>query len=135
MNEELMIQAKELQEQSEEAEKNLKVVKEQINELEQFIQQLDSISKSDEKEALALIGKGVYVKAKIDPEQKLFVNVGGGVVLQKNISEIKEIIKEQISKFQAAKVHFLSELEDYAQEFKVMVNEIEKLKEEGRLDS
>jgi prefoldin alpha subunit len=128
MDQETIMRAMEIQKQSEEAENGLKFINEQIGELENFNKSLEVMQKNKEKEILAPIGKGVYMKADIREKEKLFVEVGKGVVIRKTPAEAQEVIEEQIKKFQNAKMQVIAQLEEYAMMLKEIISEIEKEK-------
>ena len=129
-SEELLEKAILLRQESEEIEKKLNFVNEQIKEMEQFIGKLDVLEKNDEKEFLANIGRGVYVKADRKENEKLFVEAGAGVVIRKTPKEAKEIVSGQIKRFIEARIHVTAQLEDYAAQFKEMIEQVEKLRKE-----
>lgn len=117
-----------LRQESEEVEKQLQFVSEQIRELENFVENLDVLMKSEEKGMLANIGRGVHVAVERKDEEKLFVEVGAGVVVKKTPKETKKVVQGQIKKFQEAKVQLTSQLQGHAEEFQKMLEEVEKLK-------
>ena len=127
MNEELLQRAVMLQQQSQEAEKQLAFVDEQIRELEEFSKNLDFIDESKEKEILASLGKGVFIKSEIK-EKKLFVDVGAGVLVRKTALETKKVIDGQLKKFIEARIYVVGQLEDFRKELGMMIKEIEKLR-------
>jgi prefoldin alpha subunit len=129
MNIELLQKAQMMQRQSEEAERGLQVIDEQINELEKFNDNLDFLDKSEEKEILANLGKGVFIKSDIK-DKKLFVEVGAGIIVRKSAIETRDVIEKQIKKFKEARIQILGQLEEFRGEFGRMVEEIEKLKGE-----
>jgi prefoldin alpha subunit len=129
MNIELLQKAQMMQRQSEEAERGLQVIDEQINELEKFNDNLDFLDKSKEKQILANLGKGVFVKSDIK-DKKLFVEVGAGIIVRKSAIETRGVIEKQIKKFKEARIQILGQLEEFRGEFGRMVEEIEKLKGE-----
>jgi len=130
MNEEIIMKAMQFQKKAEETEKNLEFVEEQINELEEFKKNLENLENSKEKEILASLGKGVFIKSEIK-DKELFVNVGAGVVIKKSLNGTKKVIEEQIKKFLNARIQLNSELETYRQELVRLINELENLKKTG----
>ena len=86
------------------------------------------LCKNDEKEILASLGRGVYIKGKIEDNKKLFVEVGAGVVLKKTPFETRNIIEEQIRRFEEARMQLLGQLHLYKEEFGKMVKEINRVK-------
>ena len=127
-SQELLQKAVELKQQSEEVERQLDFVNEQIKELEQFSKNLALLETEKEKEILASLGKGVYIKAKRDEDEKFFVEVGSGVMVRKTSKEAREIIKEQIGKFQEARVQLTAQLQSHAEEFRKMLKKVERVK-------
>ena len=121
-----------LQRQSEEAEGSLRFLDDQIEELEKFSNSLNVLESSDESEMLASIGKGVYVKTALKKEEKLFVEVGKGIVVRKKPAEAKETITEQIRKFKNVRVQIAAQLNDYTLQLKEMISEIEKLRDQQK---
>ena len=82
-------------------------------ELDIVISSIDEILKQKGDESLIPIGSGVFVKGKLVNKNKVFVNVGADVVVEKNVNEAKKIIttqRESISKLQ-------EELENNLREF------------------
>ena len=90
-------------------EQQIKNVNAQIDSVERTMADLDSLKidldelkGSKEKEIMALIGRGIFIKAKIISED-LMVDVGGGRFVKKDVSETKGIITEQIEKLEKVK--------------------------------
>jgi prefoldin alpha subunit len=127
---ELLYKAMELRKQSEEVERNLQFVSEQIMELSNFKESLDVLGVEKEKEMLANLGRGVFVKADRKKDEKLFVDVGAGVIVRKTPEETKKVIEEQIRKFNDVRVQLSAELEGFAVQFGEMMGEVEKLRGE-----
>ena len=127
MEEELLYRAIEMKKKSEEAEKSLEFVSEQIAELGNFSKNLELLENEKEKEMLSHLGRGVFMKTD-RKEDKFFIDVGAGVFLRKTNKETREVIAKQITKFNEAKVQIIAELESYAEQFKEMMGEFEKIK-------
>jgi len=129
MSEELLMKAMQLKQQSEEIERQLNFVNEQIMELGRFSEGLKFMDEDKaEKGMLAGVGRGVYVKASRKKDEKLFVEVGVGVLVRKTPEETRAVIDGQIRKFNEARIQLKEQLEGYAAEFGKMINEIEELK-------
>lgn len=125
----ILHRAMQLREQSEEIEKQLQFVSEQISELQQFNANLEILKGSKEKEMLVNLGKGVHMKVSRIDDEKLFVEVGAGIVVRKTPVEAQEAVKKQIRKFQEAKIHLTSQLQEHAEEFRKMLKEVEAIKD------
>jgi len=123
----LMIKASQLEKKSKEIETDLQFVDNQILELEEFSKNLDFLSKSKEKEVLASLTKGVYVKANLS-DNDLLVDVGGGVIIKKTAAETRKIIEEQLKKLREARVQLAAQYEAYNQGLFEILSELEKAK-------
>ncbi len=129
MEQDILVQARALQERSEETERGLAFIEEQIHELELFQENLNLFEKGDKKEILASIGRGVSIPAQIT-DTTLFVEVGAGVVLRKTPAETQKIIREQIRKFDTARAQLQQQLQSYVFELSVMMKNIQTIKKE-----
>ncbi|MBI2451810.1 prefoldin subunit alpha [Candidatus Pacearchaeota archaeon] len=129
-NEELLYQAMVLQKNSEEVERNLNFVNEQIQDFEQFSENLRFLESEENKDILAALGKGVFGKAKLE-DKKLFVSVGAGVVVRKTPSDTIRIIEKQLKKFNEARIALKSQLEEYTIAFREIMKKAEELKKRG----
>lgn len=63
----------------------------------------DIKTSKQESEFLASLGPGILVKARLTDNDKVLVNVGSGVVVEKSCDEAEKIIKKQISKLENAR--------------------------------
>src|SRR3989344_6886921 len=110
MDQETMLKASFLERQTQELEQYLEFIDSQINELELFKENLAVLSKSEEKEILSSLGKGVFLKGNMT-EKKLFVEVGSGVVLRKTPKETQETISLQVKRLKELRIQGLSQLD------------------------
>lgn len=124
MNEELMHELEEVNRESQELEEKLKIVDQQLGELKDFLAALEELSNSKEKEILASLGKGVYLKSNLS-EENLFVEVGSGVLVKKSMSETKEIVEQQTSRLNALRTQIISENADINNRMQNLLNELE----------
>ena len=129
VNQELFMRATILQQQSQEIEQNLQIIDNQISEMDAFSKNLSDLSDSNEKEILASIGKGVYIKANLE-NKDLFVDVGAGTIVKQTPGETREIIDSQIPKLREARIQLTAQLESFHAQFHELVQEIEKEKSE-----
>lgn len=91
-----------LEEQANQFEEQLKLIDQQISELNKLKEDLSAFEKSNEKEMFAEFGKGIFVKATVDKKEFL-VDVGEKIFVKKSSKEISEIINQQINKFESIK--------------------------------
>jgi prefoldin alpha subunit len=125
MDEKLVSEIQENSEKSEYIEEQLKIIEQQILELNSFSKAVEIIGESEEKEILAPVGKGVFIKSDIK-DKRLFVDVGSGVFVKKDIGETKKISEEQINKLNNLKMQLLSEVEVFNEKLKGLVEKFEE---------
>jgi len=127
-NQELLNKAMRLREQSEEIERQLDFISEQISDLQNFHSSLELLKQENEKEMLAHIGRRTYLKVSLLEKDKLFVEVGSGIVVRKTLEEAIKDVEKQLKKFQEAKAHLALQLKGYADEFRKLLQEVENIK-------
>ena len=123
MDVELLMNLEKASQQSREIEEKLKVVEQQVAELESFRVSLDALKNSDEKEILASLGRGVFVKSDIKDE-KFFVDVGSGILVRKNAEESRRIVSEQIDKLNEMRIQLIAENESIGNELKLLAEKV-----------
>lgn len=111
----LFMKARFLQEHSKEIEQSIEFINNQVTELQNLSETLSALDESKNNNFLAYFGKGIYANAEMK-DKDLFVEVGSGVVVKKSPVKTKEVIVEQIAKFNDMKNHFLSQLEGINEE-------------------
>jgi len=85
-----------LQGQLMQVQKQLQALDAQANEMDAVQQVLDEFSTSKVgSDMYATLTPGLYVKAKLEANDSVLLNVGGGAVVQKSIPEAKKIVDEQ----------------------------------------
>lgn len=110
MENELLLKASLIEKQAEEINQHISYISSQVNELEEFKNDLKFFNESKNKDMLSFLGKGVYAKTSLE-EKKLFVSVGSGVVIKKTPEETQKTIDSQIKNLQEVKVHLMGQLE------------------------
>tara|TARA_Y100000310_G_scaffold345075_2_gene461621 strand:- start:1171 stop:1563 length:393 start_codon:yes stop_codon:yes gene_type:complete len=124
MDQELMMHASMLEKQSQEIEQNLEIIDTQILELEKFQQNIEFFSKSEEKQSISSLGRGVFVKTSLE-NKDLFVDVGSGIIIKKTPEQTQKTIKTQIENIQQARVQLLAQLEATRSQFQALLQQIE----------
>ena len=109
-------------------EQQIQQLQEQINAVEKGIEELksldnglDEIKQGVGKEILAPLGRGVFVKTKLESE-KLTVDIGGKNFVEKSVPDTKSIIEDQITKLNSVKKDLTRNLEQMSQEMSEMVS-------------
>ncbi len=123
-SEQLMLRATLIERHISELRDKLEFVSSQLSELEEFNAGFSSLKDTKDKEMLASLGKGIYIKAK-PTDDKLLVNVGAGVIVKKSQEETKGIIEFQIKSFKEARLKLMSELELYESMMAQIVSSLE----------
>jgi len=126
-DQELLMNASMLENQSRELEANLEIIDREIVDLEKFLEGINHLSKSKSNEILASLGKGVYVKSSIN-ESKLYVNVGQGIIVKKTPESTAKVIENQIQRLTEVRAQILQQLEIFTKNFSQVLKELEKLK-------
>ncbi|MCK5282626.1 MAG: prefoldin subunit alpha [Nanoarchaeota archaeon] len=81
------------------------LVDQQLIEIMATLQSIDDYdSVKDEPEILVPINNGIFAKATLKKEDKLLVNVGASVIVDKSIKETKELIEKQKKEMEEIKV-------------------------------
>jgi|TARA_B100000315_G_scaffold101489_1_gene93253 prefoldin alpha subunit len=123
MNQELMFELEGLNKQSQENEERLKIVEQQIAELQGFEKNLGELETNKNKEVLASLGKGVFIKADLR-EEDLFVEVGSGILVKKSLGDSKKIAEQQNRKLLEMKTQLLSENESISEKMRKALEKI-----------
>ncbi len=109
--EEIIIKLNMLEQKAEEKRQQILEVDRQIEDLSGLKHSLEKLGESKEKEMLSSLGRGVFLKTKID-DSKVFVNVGSRVLVRKTFKEGVEIIDKQLLGLEEIKSHLMSEIEE-----------------------
>ena len=125
MDENLLLQASEIEKRIQELTNNLEFIDSQILELEQFQENLNSLKQWKGKEKLSTLGKGVYLKTAM-LEKELFVEVGAGIVVKKTPEETQKVVENQIKRIKEARISVLFDLDSLQKEFNNLLVEINK---------
>jgi prefoldin alpha subunit len=121
---ELMMKMQESYQQSREIEEKLQIIDQQIVELQRFEISLNDMDKNESKEMLASLGKGVFVKSEMKKE-KLFVDVGAGVYVRKDVDDAKKVVLEQLKRLGELRIQLIGENERLNEIVRGMVGEVE----------
>jgi prefoldin alpha subunit len=111
-SQELMMRASLIEKHLQELNDRIDYISQQITELEEFKNNLKFLKDAKNKEMLASLGKGIYLKSSCQ-DDNFFVNVGAGIVVKKTPEETAEIISSQIKNLHEAKTSLLGSFEVY----------------------
>ena len=89
-----------MQQRAEQLDQQLKAVDQQIIEMMDLNDSIGKVSKGSEM--LFPMGKGIYTRSKVEDE-KLFINIGSGIIVKRTPSDAVKIIEEQIERLEYVK--------------------------------
>jgi len=113
-----------LNQQLQQVQQQLQTVEQQSMEVEFVIDALENLAKVDVgSEVLVPLSSGIFVKAKLQDNKELVVNVGGNTTVTKTIPEVQEMLKKQVKELQKVK-------DDLAGKFTESANKMQKLQME-----
>src|SRR3989338_4381323 len=110
-------------------EQQIRQLQQQINAIDEGIMELetldfgmDELKNSKGKEILAPVGRGIFIKAKVESEE-LTVDVGQRTFVKKSVSETQETIKKQVEKLKEAREELNKNLEEIGKEVERVMGE------------
>ena len=125
---ELMFKLSLFEQQAGQLNEQLEAVEKGINDLGILNFGLDDIKGSKGKEIVAPLGRGIFVKTKLNSED-LIVDIGGKNLVKKSIPETKEIIEDQIKKLISIKKELEEHLDKIQEELAKTISEFQKEKD------
>ena len=119
------------------AEQQIKQMQQQMERLEAQTAEANSIEQSiadiskakPGEEVLVPVSGGVFFKATMDDNHKFLVNVGGGVVVEKDIDGTKDLLKKQSDEIDKYKTQIAQQLAEHFMKFQQLELELKKLVE------
>jgi len=124
---EKLIELQILSQQITEMDKYVQEIENKINNLIVSIQSLQEFKKQEKEDVLVPVVPGVFFKGKITNKEKVIINVGSNVVVEKSLNEAVELIEEQLKELEKYKNELIKELEN-------MINKANQLQEEINKD-
>lgn len=128
--EEYVLQLGMLEQQAREIQQQVALVNQKINELNVLKISLGKLHETNEKEFLAPLGEGVFVKAKLE-DKELFVNVGSKIMVKKSIKETESIIDKQNTQLEGLRKELEQGIENLNIELQSIVEKARKEQESG----
>ena len=125
MNQEQLIQFQAIEQEAQQLEQQLQLVEQSLIEMQNLSSSLDELEKTDKKEILANIGRGIYIPAEIK-DKTLTVEVGNKVFVKKSIAETKKIIEDQVEKLDSVREQISDRIEDLRKEVNQLMKHEEK---------
>ena len=116
--EELMYKLQMYEQQIQQLQQQLEAVEQAILEMNSLVMGLNELIGSKDKEILAPIGRGIFVKTKLVSED-LTVDVGGKNFVKKSVPETKKLIEYQVKKLEEVKEELNDNLEEINHELTI----------------
>jgi prefoldin alpha subunit len=127
----ILQKALQMRQETEELEKQIGFISQQITEMEQFRKNLDFMKENKDNKIFSPLGKGVFLEAEMKPQGKLLVEIGAGVFIKKSHNDTSNIIEMQIKKFKEFKLQLETRLQEYVAQFYEMLQEVQDMKQEN----
>jgi prefoldin alpha subunit len=124
MNQELLIQAQLIKNQTDQLEEHLSLIDKQLIDLTALKEAITQLNK-DKKEIISSLGNGVHLKSTIS-DKELFVEVGQGVIVKKKPEETIAIISEQLKLLAESKLNVQSQLDACQKALESLISKIER---------
>ncbi len=114
-------------------EEQYKLIEQSIANIEMIKANLDEIKKLKENnEIFASLSDGIFIKARMEKPDKIFINVGKGIVLEKPIDKAKEILDARIEELSLLKSVLSGEAQRLLDEIRLIEEEVKKLVEKSK---
>lgn len=106
----------------------MKFLEEQMQKLEQQLQELANVKETVEeisnveagKDLLIPLGAGVFIRAKVKETDKVVMNVGSSVVVEKDIRDASQLVSNQLIALEEVKEKMTAELANLQQTLQFM---------------
>jgi len=119
-----------LGQEAEKIEQQIQAMDQQISELNAVKQSLEALYSGQNKEILANLGKGIFVKAEIKSKD-LFVNVGKEVIVKKSITDTLKVIDDQNTKMLSGKEEFIVRIQEIQEQMQELIEASQGSKTKG----
>lgn len=108
------------------------LIEEQITEFNNISLSLDDLKKVKiGSKILVPLSSGIFVKARLEDNNELLINVGANVIIKKDVNKTKELVKKQIMELQKAHKKVVKELENLVEVAETIKTELQKLIEKN----
>lgn len=116
-----------LDQQLKQIQQQLHAVEQQAMEVESVIDALGSILKVEPgSDILVPLSSGIFVKAKIQDNKELLVNVGSNTTVSKSVPEVEEMLKKQLGELEKVKKDMTGKFSEFANKMQALQAELMK---------
>jgi len=123
---EIIMKLSMFEQQTNQIREQLQAVEQGIIELTSLNNDLDELKGKEGEEIRAMIGRGIFVKAKLISED-LLVDIGEKTLVKKDIAGTKSLVQEQISKLQDMAGKMNSSLEKMNEEITKVIEQAQSM--------
>jgi len=106
----MMLEFNILENQAKQVEQQLILIEQQLAEFQILQQSLEDTKKVKNQKVLSPISKGIFFESEVKEIKEVFLDIGSGVVLKKDIGKANEIVENQKKKFIDARNELSAEL-------------------------
>jgi len=114
-----------LGQEAERIEQQIQMIEQQVAEMSAVRESVEIIKEGKNKEVLANLGKGIFVRADLR-EKDLLVNVGKEVIVKKTPDETIKVIDDQIKRLIMGKQQFIERINELQNDMQKMLLQMQK---------
>lgn len=117
-----------LDQQMKQLQAQVEAVERQAAELDEVQQNLDAIASSKQgSELFVPISSGIFLKAKLEDNKSLAVNVGGNTVVKKDIPATKSMLAEQATEMRKFQMDLVQQFEKFSERAVALQSEMQEI--------
>lgn len=125
VNQEMLMKMSLYDQQMKAIQQQLEAVEQAMHDISELNLGLDEFKNSKDKEIMAHVGRGIFVKAKVISDD-LIVDVGDKNFVKKSVPESQKLIESQIEKLSEFKKDLGKNLENINSELMSLIEDFEK---------
>jgi prefoldin alpha subunit len=122
---EYFIKMQMLGQEAEKIEQQIQTIDQQISELASVRESLQALESGKQKEILANLGKGIFIKTELKGKE-LLVNVGKEIIVEKSINDTLKVIEDQTTKLITGKEGFISRIQELQENMQTLLMQAQK---------
>lgn len=130
MAEERLYELHVINQQANALQQQLKILDNNLAELNMIKESLSDLGKSKEKEVFSHLGGGVFVKAELKDKDNVLINVGAGILINKKLKEAEEIVVKQSKETKKIVEKLGVEINSFVEKAGILEKELEGISEE-----
>tara|TARA_B100001013_G_scaffold119209_1_gene68998 strand:- start:20 stop:436 length:417 start_codon:yes stop_codon:yes gene_type:complete len=98
-----------------------------ITETRASLESLKSLKDIDNVETIFNMGGGISIKSNIEKPDTLMVNVGAGVVIEKNVADSIQFLEEKLKELETAFTALISQKNEISKQYNLLRNSLNQL--------